>query len=775
MTSKSNTVSGTNGVSMSSMSGAQFFNYIDDDDEENEGGWDNLFAAKDNDDDEQQQANAYQYQVMRDCIIFLIDTSKAMFEPDPVTKEKPFDNAIKCLIQTITDKIITSDSDLIGLCLYNTDKNKNLNDFENIYVLFDLDIPDPKTILLLEDILEGDYSSFGGYTENKDMVFCDALWTCSTMFSNCNIKLSHKRIFLFTNQDQPTQDNDNQKVIAIQRAKDLSDLGIEIELFSMNNALSDHPFDFSLFYQEIIILQDDQIVDQDFSSASRFSQLFSKLKRKQFKKRSLGQLPMYIGKDVVIGTQLYSLVSAATRSSPTMLDPASNLPIKTLTKNICMSSGTTLLPSQIAYCMYYGGEPVVFEKREVDSIRSLDRVGLTLLGFKPSKAALKRHRLVKHSNFLFPDEKSITGSTRALNALLDAMLSSDRVAIAKFLPRSNTSPRMVALVPQEEDEDLRMPRGFHIIYLPYADDIRAIQVEQSESTATTNQIDCAKQVIKAYHIDYNPADFLNPALQKHYANLQALALERDSVAPTTDNTKPNKDKQDENQDLVKQWEDSVYSSDYVQQLNQSKKRDRENKNALAKLDWEKLAENGGIVKLTVADLNEFLKNQGQKTPTKAKKADLVEVATAYIKEGKLDKKKLDLLKSDDAETALYNDRDNDEDEKNRPKKKTKSSSSAAATTTTTTTTTTRKKASKAKTTKKTTKKSDEIMDVDDDDDVMFAVNSDDDDNFTMPTKPITRSQSDPLGLGNVKPICKYDGKCYRKNPDHLEQFRHTKQ
>lgn len=47
-----------------------------------------------------------------------------------------------------------------------------------------------------------------------------------------------------------------------------------------------------------------------------------------------------------------------------------------------------------------------------------------------------------------------------------------------MIPRINTPPRMVALYPQDEElEENRvqvMPPGFHVIYLPYADDFREL-------------------------------------------------------------------------------------------------------------------------------------------------------------------------------------------------------------------------------------------------------------------------------------------------------------
>ena len=57
-----------------------------------------------------------------------------MFIPTE-NNEIPFQNAVRCAIATYTDKIISSDTDLISVCFYGTNQKKNLNEFENIFVL----------------------------------------------------------------------------------------------------------------------------------------------------------------------------------------------------------------------------------------------------------------------------------------------------------------------------------------------------------------------------------------------------------------------------------------------------------------------------------------------------------------------------------------------------------------------------------------------------------------------------------------------------------------
>lgn len=80
----------------------------------------------------------------KDAIIFLIDAQEAMFEevadkPSNLSwqtddGEIPFENAVKCATAALSDKIISSDTDLVGVCFFGTRENKNPNNFDNIYV-----------------------------------------------------------------------------------------------------------------------------------------------------------------------------------------------------------------------------------------------------------------------------------------------------------------------------------------------------------------------------------------------------------------------------------------------------------------------------------------------------------------------------------------------------------------------------------------------------------------------------------------------------------------
>lgn len=55
-------------------------------------------------------------------------------------------------------------------------------------------------------------------------------------------------------------------------------------------------------------------------------------------------------------------------------------------------------------------------------------------------------------------------------------------------------------------------------------------------TANVDQIDKAKELLKKLQFAFRSESFENPVLQQHYANVEAMALDRDSPEEVTDFT-----------------------------------------------------------------------------------------------------------------------------------------------------------------------------------------------------------------------------------------------
>lgn len=235
----------------------------------------------------------------KDSIICLIDASEHMFVPD-AEGQLPFHQVLRAVIQTFRNKILTSGSDLISVCFFGTKEKDNPSDLPGILLFVDLDVPDADRILRLEQLLVEDFVSNFGHAE-KDVPLGDALWTCSTIFGNCPIKVGTKRIFLFTNNDNPNADQPSLQAQAKQRASDLRQLGISIELFPLNSA--NLPFLGSKFYHDIVDAGEEGDLDS-LDGTSKLQELLDRARSKEYKKRSQGRISFFLTPTTEIGIRM---------------------------------------------------------------------------------------------------------------------------------------------------------------------------------------------------------------------------------------------------------------------------------------------------------------------------------------------------------------------------------------------------------------------------------------------------------------------------------------
>jgi hypothetical protein len=166
---------------------------------------------------------------------------------------------------------------------------------------------------------------------------------------------------LFTNEDNPNKNEKKLREASIQRARDLGELGIDIELFSMNKPNS--KFDVTKFYQHVIsVAEDEDTGTVNFDASGMFEELRARVRRKEFKKRAITRLSFYIGTDIEIAVRMlfcsfffffffsiptfywnlfflsflfftrYNLISETKKGSYVWLDGKTNQPLKTVTK-----------------------------------------------------------------------------------------------------------------------------------------------------------------------------------------------------------------------------------------------------------------------------------------------------------------------------------------------------------------------------------------------------------------------------------------------------------
>ncbi|XP_021522829.1 X-ray repair cross-complementing protein 6 [Aotus nancymaae] len=607
-------------------------------------GWESYYKTEgDEEAEEQEEENLeasgdYKYSG-RDSLIFLVDASRAMFESQSEDELTPFDMSIQCIQSVYISKIISSDRDLLAVVFYGTEKDKNSVNFKNIYVLQELDNPGAKRILELDQFKgqqgQKRFQELMGH--GSDYSLSEVLWVCANLFSDVQFKMSHKRIMLFTNEDNPHGNDSAKASRARTKAGDLRDTGIFLDLMHLKKPGG---FDISLFYRDIISIAEDEDLRVHFEESSKLEDLLRKVRAKETRKRALSRLKLKLNKDIVISVGIYNLVQKALKPPPIKLYRETNEPVKTKTRTFNTSTGGLLLPSDTKRSQIYGSRQIILEKEETEELKRFDDPGLMLMGFKPL-ALLKKHHYLRPSLFVYPEESLVIGSSTLFSALLIKCLEKEVAALCRYTPRRNIPPYFVALVPQDEELDDQKiqvtPPGFQLVFLPFADDKRKMPFTE-KIMATPEQVDKMKAIVEKLRFTYRSDSFENPVLQQHFRNLEALALDLMEPEQAVDLTLPKVEAMNKRLgSLVDEFKELVYPPDYNPEGKVTKrKHDNEgsgSKRPKVEYSEEELKTHiskGTLGKFTVPMLKEACRAYGLKSGLK--KQELLEALTKHFQD-----------------------------------------------------------------------------------------------------------------------------------------------
>ena len=502
----------------------------------------------------------------KDCIIFLIDCNSNMHKiiQDSSSNKTttPLSTLLNITENFLKTKIISNQNDLFGIVLFNTGKMNNEMNFEGVNTLFKIEAPNAFNIKKIKtmshncdpELNKEQYKNelneiFKPIENNKNSFLNNAMWIVHSLLKNYDKKNYKRRIFLFTDNDDPIPDS-QEKNLCIQRAKDMSDGDIIIDLFPMN--FDGKRFNLNNFYAQIIPANSEDDLDGGNENilgveqcTDRLRELTKRIRQKEMKKRTLGKFPFYLTSNTRIYMNLYSCIKKSNKGRSYNVDARTNKLIKSVNSIICKDTGGELYPEQVGTYQLYGNRKVVFTKEEMGKIKFLEEQGMKLMGFK-SIESIKPYYNIRESYFIYPNELYSNGSGKLVDALIKQMLNKNKCAIVKFVGREGSVVKFCALLPQAEkyDEDyFQTPPGFNMIILPWADDIRSNSEIMAKNPKvlpeiTQEQSDLAKKIIKKMNISFDCRAFENVELQKFYSTLQALALEESNIEKVEDTMQP---------------------------------------------------------------------------------------------------------------------------------------------------------------------------------------------------------------------------------------------
>ncbi|XP_030256553.1 X-ray repair cross-complementing protein 6 [Sparus aurata] len=600
-----------------------------------------------NEDEEEEQEEGEQsggdhYKVTgRDSLVFLVDASREMFIKGEDGQPSNFDMTMQVLRSVYTKKIIRSHRDLVALVFYGTEQSKNpRNSFKHVYVYHDLDEPGAKRVQEVDALRGEKGAKLAAETMGSgETSLGDALWCCANLYSDIKLRLSHKRLMIFTCRDEPHEGDNTKDRQARTKASDLKETGVVIDLLHL---MKPGGFDVSRFFRDIVSPPEDESeLGLQLQPTDKLEELQKRVWAKEQPKRTQARLNLCLGEGINVAVGIYSTAVLARKPSASRLYRETNEPVHSKTRTFHTQTGSLLLPSEIKKAQTYGKRQIVMERDEVDAIKKFEDPGMFLIGFKPMEK-LKVHHHIRPAVFLYPEEGEVKGSACLFSALMRKCSERNVFALCRLVSRRNYSPRFVALVPQKEEVDEGKvqitPPGFNVIFLPYADDMRTLDPPQCPS-ASQEQVDKMKEIVSKLRFKYRSDAFENPVIQQHYRNLEALALDMMVPEETEDLILP-KVEQINNRlgPLAQEFKDLVYPADYNPEGKPAAKRktadagggaEKKPKVEVPEDELRAHVQNGTLGKLTVPVLKEACKQFGVRT-TGTKKQELIDALIARL-------------------------------------------------------------------------------------------------------------------------------------------------
>eukprot|EP00092_Neocalanus_flemingeri_P030946 GFUD01033608.1.p1 GENE.GFUD01033608.1~~GFUD01033608.1.p1 ORF type:complete len:608 (+),score=207.55 GFUD01033608.1:49-1872(+) len=580
----------------------------------------------------------------KNLTIFLVDGTKGMakqLEGDQSDQEglTGIQLALSCAHGTIKSKIFHSGQDCVGVLSFgNSSRVSQGSDFHTVRQVLPLARPSGEAILMLEELMDGQagadmFETKFGSGEQSDVTLHEALWQCQSMFSTIPGKVGSKTILLLTNNSSPHGGDNRLDLQARRKAGDLHNTDIFLDVVPVCG--EGQQFQMEKFYCDLIKLADDTAP----MTTTSLADLTDSVVKRTSVKRSNGKFQFQLG-GVTIAVSTYNLVGRSAKPPKQKLASDTNEEVNSCRTWTHPITGAPLLPSDMNRFQNYGGKNISFTEDEVKNINSLgsEQPPLKLCGFKPI-SSLKPSHHVRNPQFLQPLEASVQGSRSVFSALLSRCLARKVMAVCQYKPRRTSVLSYIALVPQEEEVDETgnqiKPPGFHVIFLPFLDDIRRVPPARLSQDNPPEAVEAAKEVISKLRLKrFVPVE--NCSLQTHYQMIEAHALRRDSLVKPEDQTLPDVER------MVRklggrsdEFVSNVYEEGYDPEAPPKKKpataaakvkveKKTVNMDNVNEMDMEAMVKDGTVAKLTVDVLKTWLKGKGVYVGSK-KKGELVDL------------------------------------------------------------------------------------------------------------------------------------------------------
>ena len=245
------------------------------------------------------------------------------------------------------------------------------------------------------------------------------------------------------------------------------------------------------------------------------------------------------------------LMQKTTKPAPKYVDAEDHQDLRTETVYLDKESGEVIAPKKSYLEIGPEKRKVIVKNTEKQATYAASKnfnanackLGMHCLGFVDTSEVIKRERVLKGQGKYMRADETVFGGKEAFSALLTACAERRVSILCADVYNAKSQVKYVALIPQvESDAHLGVPAGFHVVRVPFRDDLR--QPEKtlgaaSQTRATETQIQAAEGLVESLELqEYHPTKISNPELQAHYKALEAIALNKRKVEKISDDTAP---------------------------------------------------------------------------------------------------------------------------------------------------------------------------------------------------------------------------------------------
>lgn len=170
-------------------------------------------------------------------------------------KDSPVQAALKCAYNLMEQRIISNPKDMMGILLFGTEKSKFQDDgngrgglgYPHCYLFTDLDVPSADEVKALKALAEEEEDEEEILKPTDEAVsMSNVLFCANQIFTTKAANFGSRRLFIVTDNDDPQAADKAARSAAAVRAKDLYDLGVNIDLFPITRG--DNKFQLEKFY-----------------------------------------------------------------------------------------------------------------------------------------------------------------------------------------------------------------------------------------------------------------------------------------------------------------------------------------------------------------------------------------------------------------------------------------------------------------------------------------------------------------------------------------------